>query len=91
MAARNRGLKVALVVLCIALAALASFYAYGYFSRRNESASHKAGREAREAFEKGKEILKGGVDKTGEAAKKGLEAGKEATQDFQKGWKEGGK
>lgn len=66
-----------------------------------ESASEKAGREAREAYEKSKELLKDGYDKTkeltkdglqkgGEAAKEGLEKTQEAAKDFSKGWKEGG-
>lgn len=69
---------------------------------KKESASEKAGREARETFEKGKEMLKEGFDKTkdltkeglekgGEAAKEGLEKSQEAAKAFSKGWNEGGK
>ena len=69
---------------------------------KKESASEKAGREAREAYEKSKELLKEGYDKTkdltkeglqksGEAAKDGLEKSQEAAKAFSKGWNEGGK
>lgn len=69
---------------------------------KKEPASEKAGREARETFEKGKEMLKEGFDKTkdltkeglekgGEAAKEGLEKSQEAAKAFSKGWNEGGK
>lgn len=69
---------------------------------KKESASQKAGREARETFEKSKELFKEGLDKTkdltkeglekgGEAAKEGLEKSQEAAKAFSKGWKEGGK
>lgn len=69
---------------------------------KKESASEKAGREAREAFEKSKVILKDGFDKTkdltreglekgGAAAKEGIEKSQEAAKAFSKGWNEGGK
>ena len=69
---------------------------------KKESQSEKAGREAREAFEKGKELFKEGIDKTKDITKEGLEKGTEAAKDgieksqeaakaFSKGWKEGGK
>jgi hypothetical protein len=91
MAARSRGLKTVLILAVVVLAGFAAYYSYQYISRRNESASRKAGREAREAYEKGKDLFKTGIDKTEEATKKGYEAGKDAAQEFQKGWKEGGK
>jgi len=85
----------------VAVGALASFM---FFSGgcKKESASEKAGREAREAFEKSKVMLKEGFDKTkdltkeglqkgGEAAKDGLEKSQEAAKAFSKGWNEGGK
>jgi hypothetical protein len=67
-----------------------------------DSGSRKAGKEARETFEKSKEIVKEGLEKTGEVAKEGLEKGteaakegldksREAAKEFGKGWKEGGK
>ena len=58
---------------------------------KQESASEKAGREAREAFEKGKQLMKDGLDKGGEAAKQGIEKSQDAAKGFAKGWKEGGK
>jgi len=94
-----------IVASVVAAGALLSFV---FFSGgcSKESASEKAGREAREAYEKSKVLLKEGYDKTKdltkegleksqEAAKEGVEISKEAAKDFQKGWnagaKEGGK
>jgi hypothetical protein len=71
--------------------ALFSFTFLSGGCQKKESASEKAGREAREAYEKSKVLLKEGVDKGTEAAKESLEKSKEAAKDFQKGWKEGGK
>ena len=53
--------------------------------------SHTAGKEARQAFEKSKDLLSEGLDKTKDATKEGLDKSKEAAKEFQKGWKEGGK
>jgi len=71
--------------------AAAAVFSFALFSGgcKKETASEKAGREAREAFEKSKELLKEGYDKGTEAAKQGVEASKEAAKDFQKGWSEG--
>ncbi|HEY5999677.1 MAG TPA: hypothetical protein VI078_10310 [bacterium] len=74
--------------------AAAAVFAFSFFSggcQKKETASEKAGREAREAFDKSKELLKEGLQKGTEAAKQGVEASKEAAKDFQKGWQEGGK
>lgn len=90
-------------ILIGAAAAVALFsLTFFYGGCKKESASEKAGREAREAYEKSKDLLKEGFDKTREltkeslqkgteAAKEGVEKSKEAAKDFQKGWKEGGK
>lgn len=86
----------------IAVGALFSLMAFSGGCKKQESASEKAGREAREAFEKGKQLMKDGFDKTkdltkeglekgGAAAKDGIEKSKEAAKDFSKGWNEGGK
>ena len=56
-----------------------------------ETSSEKAGREAREAYEKSKVLLKEGYDKTKDITKESLEKSQEAAKDFQKGWQEGGK
>lgn len=90
-----------LTVGVVAVGALCSFM---FFSSgcKKETASEKAGREAREAFEKGKQMMKEGFDKSkditkeglekgGEAAKEGLQKSQEAAKAFQKGWNEGGK
>jgi hypothetical protein len=69
---------------------------------KKESGSEKAGREAREAYEKSKVMLKEGFDKTKdltkeglqkgeEAAKEGLQTSQDAAKSFSKGWNEGGK
>ena len=86
----------------LGVAALVAVGAGACKESSRESSSEKAGREAREAYEKSRELLKEGLDKTrdltkeglqkgGEAAKEGLEKSQEAAKDFQKGWKEGGK
>jgi len=86
----------------VAVGAIFSLMAFSGGCKKQESASEKAGREAREAFEKGKELFKEGFDKTkdltkdglekgSEAAKEGLEKSQEAAKAFSKGWKEGGK
>ncbi|MHB8834360.1 MAG: hypothetical protein ACYC9Y_01395 [Candidatus Methylomirabilia bacterium] len=88
----------------ISVVAVGALFSFMFLSGgcKKESASEKAGREAREAFEKGKEMLKEGFDKTkdltkeglekgGDAAKEGLEKSQEAAKAFSKGWNEGGK
>lgn len=101
MAQRSRTKKV--IISCFVLLGLTVGLLVGTGAcKKEESASEKAGREAREAFEKSKELLKEGLDKTrdltkeglekgSEAAKEGLEKSREAAEDFSKGWKEGGK
>ena len=85
--------------------AVAAIFSFAFFSggcNKKETASEKAGRDAREAYEKGKDLLKEGLDKTkdltkdglqkgGEAAKEGIEKSQEAAKAFSKGWNEGGK
>ncbi len=88
----------------IGIVAIGALFSFMFFSGgcKKESASEKAGREAREAFEKGKELFKEGYDKTKDLTKEGLQKGEEAAKDgleksqeaakaFQKGWDEGGK
>ena len=86
----------------VAIAALFSFMFLSSGCKKQETTGEKAGREAREAFEKGKELLKEGLDKTkdltkdgiqkgSDAAKDGIEKSKEAAKGFSKGWNEGGK
>ena len=75
----------------VAVGAIFSLMAFSGGCKKQESASEKAGREAREAYEKGKQLMKEGLDKSGAAAKDGLEKSKEAAKDFSKGWSEGGK
>jgi len=75
----------------VAVGAIFSLLAFSGGCTKKESASEKAGREAREAFEKGKQLMKDGLDKGGAVAKDGLEKSKEAAKDFSKGWNEGGK
>lgn len=86
----------------VAIGALFSFMFISSGCKKQESASEQAGREAREAFEKSRDLLKEGLDKTkditqeglekgSEAAKEGYEKSMEAAKDFQKGWNEGGK
>lgn len=86
----------------VAVGALCSFMLISSGCKKKETASERAGREAREAFEKGKDLLKDGLDKTKDLTREGLEKGsaaavdgleksKEAARDFSKGWKEGGK
>jgi len=85
----------------VAVGAMFSLMAFSGGCKK-ESASEKAGREAREAFEKGKQMMKEGFDKTkdltkeglekgGAAARDGIEKSQEAAKAFSKGWKEGGK
>jgi len=89
-----------LVFGAVAVGVLVTFTVFSGGCKKSDS--EKAGREAREAYEKSKEILKEGLDKTkdltkdglqkgGEAAKDGLQKSQEAAKDFSKGWKEGGK
>jgi Pyruvate/2-oxoacid:ferredoxin oxidoreductase gamma subunit len=80
-----------LVTGVVAVGALFSFVCFSGGCKKQESASEKAGREAREAYEKSKELLKEGYDKTKDITKEGLEKGSEAAKDFQKGWSEGAK
>lgn len=80
-----------IVIGAVAAAAVFSFALFSGGCQKKETASEKAGREAREAFEKSKDLLKEGIDKTVDATKQGVEASKEAAKDFQKGWKEGAK
>ena len=91
-----------LVTGVVAVGALFSFVFFSGGCKKQESASEKAGREAREAYEKSKDLFKEGYDKTkdltkeglekgSEAAKEGYEKSKEAAKGFQKGWNEGGK
>ncbi len=88
----------------IGVVAVGAIFSFMFFSGgcKKESASERAGREAREAFEKSKDLLKEGLDKTkdltkeglqkgGEAAKEGVAKSQEAAKAFSKGWKEGGK
>ena len=73
------------------VAALAVF-SFTFFSGgcKKETSSEKAGREAREAYEKSKELLKEGYDKTKDLTKDSLQKSQEAAKDFQKGWNAGG-
>ena len=88
----------------IGVVAFGAIFSFMLFSGgcKKESASERAGREAREAYEKSKDLLKEGYDKTKELTKEGLQKGEEAAKDgleksqdaakaFQKGWDEGGK
>jgi len=88
----------------IGVVAVGAIFSFMLFSGgcKKESSSEKAGREAREAFEKSKDLLKEGYDKTKELTKEGIQKGEEAAKDgleksqeaakaFQKGWDEGGK
>ncbi len=75
---------------CVAIG-VAAVIVLGSGACKKESASERAGREARETFEKSKELLKEGLDKTKDLTKEGLEKTGEAAKEFQKGWKEGGK
>jgi hypothetical protein len=102
MAKKKAGSRKRLIVAgVLSVGAVCSFM---FFSGgcKKESASEKAGREAREAFEKSKDLFKEGYDKTKdltkeglqkgeEAAKEGLQSSQEAAKAFQKGWNEGGK
>jgi hypothetical protein len=78
------------VAVGVVAAALVSFTVISGGCQKKESASEKAGREAREAFEKSKDLLKEGVDKTKDLTKEGLSKTQEAAKDFEKGWKAGG-
>lgn len=89
-------------VSLVTVGALFSFMVLTNGCKKQESASEKAGREAREAFEKGKELFKESLDKTkdltkeglekgGEVAKDGIEKSQDAAKAFSKGWNEGGK
>ena len=75
----------------VAAVALFSFMFFSGGCSKQESSSEKAGREAREAYEKSKELLKEGMQKSGEVAKDGVEKSQEAAKAFSKGWNEGGK
>jgi len=90
--------------LGVSFVAVGTIFSLVFFSNgcKKESAGEKAGREAREAFEKGKELFKEGFDKTKDLTKEGLEKGSDAAKDgleksqeaakaFSKGWNEGGK
>ena len=89
MAAQTR--KKRLVILgCIALG-VAAVLTIGSGACKKETTSEKAGREAREAYEKSKVLLKESYDKTKDITKEGLQKSQEAAKDFQKGWNEGGK
>lgn len=85
----------------VSAAALAAVVAVS-FGGACKKDSRTAGKEARETYEKSKEVLKEGFGKTGDVAKEGLEKSKEAAaegldktkeaaKEFSKGWKEGGK
>jgi len=85
----------------LAAVALLSFLSFSGGCKK-ESASEKAGREAREAYEKSKDFVKEGFDKTKDLTKEGLQKGEEAAKEsieksqeaakaFSKGWNEGGK
>jgi hypothetical protein len=80
-----------IVAGAIAAVALSSFVFFSGGCQRKESASEKAGREAREAYEKSKELVKEGYDKTKDLTKEGIAKSQEAAKDFQKGWSEGAK
>lgn len=101
--AKNRSRSGRLVILAgvVAIGALSSFVFLANGCKK-ETASERAGRDAREAFEKSKDLFKEGLDKTKdltkeglekgtEAAKEGLEKSQDAAKAFSKGWKEGGK
>ena len=90
-----------IVAASVAVGALFSFMLFSGGCKK-ESASEKAGREAREAYEKSKDLLKEGYDKTKDLTKEGLQKGEEAAkeghrevagsrQGVPKGWNEGGK
>ena len=74
----------------VAAAAVFSFALISGGCQKKETASEKAGREAREAYEKSKELLKEGYDKTKDLTKDSLQKSQEAAKDFQKGWNAGG-
>jgi hypothetical protein len=92
MAEQNRKKRV-VVLGCVALGVAAVFMIGSGACKefRKETSSEKAGREAREAYEKSKELLKEGYDKTKDLTKEGLEKSQEAAKGFQKGWEEAGK
>jgi hypothetical protein len=80
-----------IVMGAVAAAAVFSFALLSGGCQKKESASEKAGREAREAYEKSKDLLKEGYDKTKDLTKEGVQKSQEAAKDFQKGWSEGTK
>jgi len=99
--AKTRGARWVRTLVLGSVAVLAGvlFVSFGGACKKD---SRTAGKEAREGFEKSKELLKEGLGKTGEVAKEGLEKSKEAAtegldktkeaaKEFSKGWKEGGK
>ena len=67
----------------IGVVAVGAIFSFMFFSGgcKKESASEKAGREAREAYEKSKELLKEGYDKTKDLTKEGLQKGEEAAKE----------
>ena len=71
-------------IMAVGVAA-AAVLSFTFFSGgcKKESASEKAGREAREAFEKSKEVLKESLDKTKELTKDSVQKSQEAAKDFQ--------
>jgi hypothetical protein len=89
MAGRNR--KKRIVALAGIALACAAVFTIGAGACKKETSSEKAGREAREAYEKSKDMIKEGLDKTKDLTKESLEKSQEAAKDFQKGWKEGAK
>jgi len=95
----TRGKTVKRAVVCGLVLGLGLAFLAGGACKKD---SRTAGKDAREAFEKTKEVTKEGLEKTGEIAKEGLEKGgdiakeglqqtKSAAKQFQEGWKEGGK
>jgi transaldolase len=86
----RRNWKKRSVLLIAAALGCAAALTIGSGACKKETSSEKAGREAREAYEKSKDLLKEGLDKTKDLTKESVQKSQEAAKDFQKGWKEGG-
>lgn len=88
MASRMGGKRI-VVLGCVALGVVAAVTLGAGACKKSDS--EKVGKEARETFEKSKDLVKDGLDKTKDLTKEGLQKSQEAAKDFSKGWKEGGK
>lgn len=89
-----------IALFCALLLGVAAVVMIGSGACKKESRT--AGKEARQAYEKSKELLQEGLDKTkdvtkeslekgGDVAKQGVDQTKAAAEEFSKGWKEGAK